>query len=247
MPDLTRSIIRHVFTERSRPIALAALAFLVLDGLASLLVVAAYGFDLALLTDHGALGDEGPAAAGLLRLGAIVDMYGYLALAPVVIYLHGRMSRALPDQLRQLGLAALVTAAGLGFVLIGAIGAILLGSVGPWLLEAPATDAATHAATRVQFGALENAVIVGLWGALELPLLSIWLIGVSWVARAEGRVFAWVGMGAGAGALGYGIRTGLTGAVPLPIAGPQDLLIVGGLILLGIWMLWLPIRLWRGR
>jgi hypothetical protein len=54
-------------------------------------------------------------------------------------------------------------------------------------------------------------------------------------------------MAAGVGALGYGIRTGLTGAVPLPIAGLQDLLIVGGLILFGIWMLWLPIRLWRGR
>lgn len=236
-----------VFAERSRAIALAALVFVVLDGLASILVIAAYGFDPALLTDRGALVDQGPAAAGLLRLGAIVDMYGYLALAPVVIFLHGRLNRALPDHLRQLGLAALLTAAGLGFVLVGAIGAILLGAVGPWLLQAPATDAATHAATRVQFGALENAVIVGLWGALELPLLSIWLIGVSWIARAEGRVFAWLGVGAGLGALAYGVRTGLTGAPPIPISGPLDILIVGGLILFGIWMLWLPVRLWRGR
>ncbi|MEX2548182.1 MAG: hypothetical protein WD830_10400 [Chloroflexota bacterium] len=235
-----------VFSERSRAIALAALVFLILDALASILVVAAYGFDIALLTDHGALVDKGPAAAGLLRLGGIVDMVGYLALAPVVIYLHGRLRMALPDYLRRLGLAALVTAGGLGFVLVGAIGAVLLGSVGPWLLEAPA-DAATHAAARVQFGALENAVIVGLWGTLELPLLSTWLIGVSWIARAEGRVFAWLGAGAGLGALAYGVRTGLTGDLPLPIAGPFDVLIVAGLGLLGIWVLWLPVRLWRGR
>lgn len=236
-----------VFGERSRATAMAAVVFLVLDGLASMLVVAAYGFDLALLTDHGALVDQGPAAAGLLRLGGLVDMVGYLALAPVVIYLHGRLSMALPDDLRRLGLAALVTAAGLGFVLVGAIGAVLLGSVGPWLLEAPAADAAAHAAARVQFGALENAVIIGLWGTLELPLLATWLLGVSWAVRAEGRLFSWTGAVAGLGALAYGVRAGLTGAPPLPITGPFDILILAGISLLGIWMLWLTVRLWRGR
>src|SRR5947207_293224 len=94
-----------VFTERNRAIAVAAVVFLVLDGLASMLVVAAYRFDVALLTDHGALVDQGPPAASLLRLGAIVDMIGYLALAPVVIYLRSRLSIALPDDLRRVGLA----------------------------------------------------------------------------------------------------------------------------------------------
>ncbi len=236
-----------VFTERSRAIAIAALVFIVLDGLASMLVVAAYGFDIALFTDHGALVDSGRANPDLLRLGAFVDLVGYLALAPVVLYLHGRLSAALPDDLRRLGMAALVTAAGLGFVLVGAIGAALLGSVGPWLLEAPAADAATHAAARVQFGALENSVIVGLWGTLELPLLATWLLGVSWAVRAEGRLFSWTGAGAGLGVLAYGVRTGLSGDLPLPITGLFDVLIVAGLGLLGIWVLWLTVRLWRGR
>lgn len=237
-----------VFAEQSRAIAMAALAFLVLNiGLASMMVLAAYGFDPATLGERGALMDSGRANAGLLRLAAFVDLVGYLALAPVVVWMHRRLSAIVAENHRRLELPGLLSAGGLGFILVGAIGAALLGSVGAWLLEAPAADAATHAAARVQFGVLENAVFVGLWGTLELPLLSIWLFGVSWAVRAEGRLFSWTGAGAGLGALAYGSRTGLTGDVPLPITGPLDVLIIGGVGLLPIWVLWLASRLWRGR
>lgn len=236
-----------VFGERRPVIAMAALGFVVLNiTLASTMVIAAYGFDPQLLSERGALVGSGHANPDLLRLAAFVDLVGYLALAPVVLYLHGRLRQAVPEDHRRLGLPAVVSAGGLGFVLVGAIGAVLLGSVGPWLLQA-STDAAAQTSIRLEFGGLENAVIVGLWGTLELPLLAVWLVGVSLIVRIEGLWFAWVGIGAGLGALGYGIRTGLTGAPPLPISGPLDVLILAGVGLMPLWMLWLALRLWRGR
>lgn len=224
--------------ERRPLIALAALAFVLLDVTAGMLVIAAYGFDLSNLTDPGALVARQLGTADLLRWGALIDMLGYLALAPVVLYIYERHRAA--------GLAARVVAlSGLGFVLVGAIGAALLGSAGPWLLQTPTTDAQATAAARTAFASLQNVVIVGLWGTLEQLLLAVWLIGSAWWERGQNRAFGYVGIGAGIGALGYALRTGLSGTPPLPIAGPLDVAIVGGIGLLPIWVVWLAVRLMR--
>ena len=236
-----------VFGERRLSIALAALAFIVLNiGLASSLVIAAYKFDLTLFVSGGGLIDRGPDAAGLLRLGSLVDMLGYLALVPVALYLHGRIRAALPARLRDLGLAGMVTFSALGFAIVGAIGAVTLASAGAWLLGAAATGSGTPAVARLQFGALEKLVFVGLWGCLEQVLLGTWVIGVSWVVRAEARAFAWLGGFVGAGALAYAARTGLTGETPLPIGGPADVFIIAAIGALPLWVAWLGLRLWRG-
>lgn len=237
-----------VFGERRPAIAIAALAFLLLNmTLASAMVVAVYDFDLALFTSNGGVIERGPAVAGLLRVATLIDMVGYLALAPVVLYMHGRIRAAVPERLRRLGLPSTLTFAALGFVIVGAIGAVTLASVGPWLLDASVAGPDAQAVARLQFGALEKFVFVGLWGTLALLMLGTWLVGVNWVLRAEGRPFAWLGAVAGLGALGYAVRSGLTGQTPLPIAGPVDILIVAALGCLPLWALWLSIRLWRGR
>jgi len=211
----------------------------VLDVTASVLVIAAYGFDLSLFTDQGALVARQLGTADLLRWGALIDLLGYLALAPVVLYVYERHHAA--------GLGArLVAVSGLGFVLVGSIGAVLLGSAGPWLLQTPTTDAQALAATRTAFASLQNVVIVGLWGTLEQLLLAGWLIGSGWWERAQNRAFGYVGIAAGFGALGYGLRAGLSGAPPLPIVSPLDIAIVAGIGLLPIWILWLAVRLLRG-
>jgi hypothetical protein len=226
--------------ERRPLIALAALAFVLLNNvIASTLVIAAYGFDLSLFADPGALVGRQLGTADLLRWGALIDLLGYLALAPVVLYMYGRH--------RDYGLGArLVAFSGLGFVLVGAIGAALLGSAGPWLLQAPTTDAQALAAARTAFASLQTIVVVGLWGTLEQVLLAGWLIGSGWWERAENRAFGYVGAGAGFGALGYALRTGLIGAPPLPIDGPLDVAIMAGVGLLPIWILWLAVRLLKG-
>lgn len=219
-------------SERHPAVALAALAFVVLNiGVASAMVIAAYGFDLQVIGERGALIERGSSPAALLRWGGLIDMLGYLALAPVVLYVHRRLGRPL------------LTAAGLAFTLVGAIGAALLASAGPWLLGAAASGALPTAAARSAFATLENIVFVGLWGALGQLLLGAWLIGTSWVVRTETRAFAYVGVGAGLGAVGYAIRTGVAGQPPLPVTGPLDLAILAGIGLIPVWVTWLAARL----
>lgn len=238
----------RVFSERQRGVAVAAVAFVVLNNVvASTLVLGVYGFDIgALGAGLGTLPARGPAVADLLRWAGVIDMVGYLAMAPVVLYLHGRLEAASEPSGRR-GSVDLLTFSGLAFVLVGSIGAILLASEGPVLLQVSTVGPAEAAAARVSFAALANAVYVGLWGTLELLLLGVWLIGVAWLVRAEGRAFAWLAAIVGAGALAYAVRTGVTGQTPAALAGPLDILIFGALGLLVVWMIWLAARLSLGR
>lgn len=226
----------RVFAERQPWIALAAAAVFILNNvLGSGLFLAFYGFDVALGGRAGAVVERGGASPDLLRLAAILDMLGYLALAPVMLYFHGRLRNAL------------LTLSGLGAMIAGALGAVLMASVGPWLLEASAVASEAQAAARLAFGALENVVLVGLWGTLELFLFAFWIGGTAWYVRAEGRAFAWVGVVAGIGALAYAARSGFTGQTPVALDTPLDFVILGSLGLFPLWFLWLAIRLWRGR
>jgi len=237
-----------VFSERQRSIAVMALAFVVLDVVASVMVAAAYDFDaVALSANPGAIPVRGGDVAGLLRWGAVVDMLGYLALAPVVLYLHRRLNAALSERVRASGLVSVLTFGGLGFVLVGSIGAVLVASVGPPLLDASASGSETAAAARVAFAALATGVLVGLWGTLEQLLLGVWLIGVGWLVRGEGRAFGSLAVVAGLGALSYSARTGLSGHPPVDVTAPLDLLILSAVGLLLVWLVWLAVRLWRGR
>lgn len=220
----------------NRVAALSALCFLVLNfTVASLLVAAVYGFDLALFNESGRLVERGPRVSALLRLAMLIDMVGYLAFAPVALYLRHHVP-------------AVVTAAGVGFALIGATGAATLGSVGPLLLERSAGGPEAVAMVQLQLAAFEKLVYVGLWGTLELSLLAIWMIGVSWVSRpAESWGFPVLGGIGGIGLLGYSLRCALTGETPLALASPLDYLIVPMVAALGPWMAWLTVRLWRGK
>jgi hypothetical protein len=237
----------RVFSERQPSLALVTLAMVVLEVMASVMVAAVYDFDAtALAADPGMFPARGSEVAGLLRWGGVVDMLGYLALAPIVLYLQGRLGATVSERVRAFGLVSLLTFSGLGFVLVGSIGAVLYASVGPPLLDASAVGSET-AAARVAFAALGNGVLVGLWGTLELPLLGVWLIGVGWLMRAEGRAFGWLAVVAGVGALSYGARTALSGRPPVDFTAPLDLLILGALGLFFAWLVWLAVRLWEGR
>jgi hypothetical protein len=222
------------FSNRRPAVAIAAVGFLLLNlTLASLMFVAVYQFDPGMFANHGALFERGPASVGALRLGSIVDMAGYLALTPVVLHLRGRLH-------------PLATCCGLGFVMFGALGAILMASAGPWLLGQSGSGSAEQAAAQVQFGALESIVFVGLWGALGLALLSGWILAICRAARDEGRAFSWLGAIAALGALGYSLRSGLTGDTPFALTSALDPVILGAVAFVWPWTAWLAARLWRG-
>jgi hypothetical protein len=237
-----------VFSERQPAVALVALVFVVLEVVASLMFLGVYSFDVkALAANPGALPVRGLDVTGLLRWGGLVDMLGYLALAPVVLYLHRRLGASVSTQGGALGLVSLLTISGLGFVLVGSIGAVLYASVGPPLLDSSAAGSETATAARVAFAALGNGVIVGLWGTLEQLLLGVWLIGIGWLVRVERRAFGWLAVVAGIGALAYGARTGLSGHPPGDLTAPLDILIFAAFGLFFAWLVWLAVRLWRGR
>jgi len=238
----------RIFSERQPLVAVTALAFVVLNNaLAGSMFLAVYGFDIATFADRGALVDRGAAVADLLRLAALIDMVGYLALAPVVIYLHGRFEAASSARPERRWVVGVLTFCGLGFVLVGAIGAVLMASVAPGLLQAAGEGAAAQTAARHAFAALADSVYVGLWGTLELMLYGAWLVGVGWFVRGEGRIFASFALVGGLGALGYSLRTGLTGRTPVEGIGPLEVLILGAVGVTAAWVVWLSVRLWRAR
>jgi len=220
--------------------------FALLGGVATSVLAAAFGFDLLAAAHFGSLFDRGPGAAELLRWGALLDMASYLAFGLVVLYIGEQLwpSNAL--------VVASLTLSGLGAVLIGAVGAVLLATVGPSLLLDYATaSASAREAARVALDALGQGVAAGLWGTLELTLVGAWLMGVGWLLRREWSRFGGLAVLSGIGMVASGLRTGTTGRILVDVSGPLDLvivlIIVGSLVLLFVWLLWLAVRLWRGR
>src|ERR687891_1366507 len=98
---------RSRFTS-PRLVALWAIAFVVLNNVvASLVILAAHGFDPSLFVADGELVMRDLGTAEILRWGALIDMVGYLCVAPVVLFVYARQ----PD-----GLVARVLAlSGLAF------------------------------------------------------------------------------------------------------------------------------------
>jgi hypothetical protein len=225
--------------DADRLVALSALTVLIGQSVASLLVAAAYGFDANLLLADGALVERRLGTADLLRWGSLIDMLGYLALVPVVAYVYGMRPRPGTG-------TRVVAVCGLSFALVGASGAVLLASAGAWLLEAPTANPEGLATARVVYGTLENAVVVGLWGTLELLLLGIWFVGVGRDTLGTNRLVGYIAAVAGIGCLGYALRTAMTGHPPIPFAGPVDIAIAAAIGLLPVWLLWFAFRLWRG-
>lgn len=193
---------------------------------------AAYRFDVGRLADlPSVVGDRG--AVPTLRLGGLLDMAAYLAIAPVVIDLHRRLRDRAPD------LLSLATFAGLAYLVLGSLGGTIFATVGPALVE----DGSEVA--RTIFAAFATLVTVTLWGTLESIFLGVWLIGIGVVFRPERAAFGTLTIAAGVGALLSAARSGITGQSVADLAGPLDVLVVGLLGLYVPWLLWLGVLLYR--
>jgi hypothetical protein len=227
--------------ERRPSVAAAAVASMVLGIGASILLPAAYGFDIQALAHPGSIVDKGQGVAQLLRWGALLDMASYLPMAVVVVFFHYRLRARNPE------LVTLLTACGLAYVLIGSVAGVLLATVGAALIEGYATASlAARDASRVTLETLGTAALVGLWGTLELIFFGVWFIGIGWLMRSDWRRFAVLSMVVGVAFLATSLRTGLTGRTLVEINGPLDLVITAPLGLFFVWELWLAARSWRG-
>lgn len=88
---------------------------------------AAAGFSTGLTVEPSKLLASGPTGASLIHWGSLIDMFGYLSIAPVVVYLRDRYASA-----RYVDLFA---AAGLAVVVIGSIGAVSMATAAPALIN----------------------------------------------------------------------------------------------------------------
>jgi hypothetical protein len=159
-------------------ISFAAVAF-ALELVASWMYSAATGFSTGLTVEPSKLLASGPTGASLIRWGSLIDMLGYLSIAPVVVYLRARYSAA-----RYVDLFA---AAGLAVVVIGSIGAASMATAAPALIiDYVSASAAQRQADLPAFATLYRAVVLGMWQTLEAIPASVWLLGTASAARREG-------------------------------------------------------------
>ncbi|MDQ6882967.1 MAG: hypothetical protein M3077_01840 [Candidatus Dormibacteraeota bacterium] len=156
--------------------AVVALALEVASGV---MYSVASGSSHGLSVDPATLLASGPAGAALIRWGSLIDMLGYLSIAPVVLYLRARYAGA-----RYVDLFAF---AGFGLVVIGSIGAASMAVAAPPLINSYATaSAAEMQALLPAFATLYRAVVLGMWQTLETIPAAIWLLGTAWLARRDG-------------------------------------------------------------
>jgi hypothetical protein len=156
-----------------------AVAAVALEALAGTLYWAAAGFPDGLNVDPLKLLASGSSGASLIRWGSLTDMFGYLCIAPVCLYLRQRYSAA--------RFIDLYTTAGLAVVVIGSIGAVAMAAAAPPLINefAGGSDAQRLTLEPV-FATLYRVVVVGMWQTLETIPAAIWLLGTATVARREG-------------------------------------------------------------
>jgi hypothetical protein len=154
-------------------------AAVTLELVAGVMYSAAAGPSSGLSVDPSKLLGSGPTGASLIRWGSLIDMFGYLSIAPVVIYLRARYSTA--------RYADLFAAAGLALVVVGSIGAVSMATAAPPLINDYA--AASAAQTQVilpAFATLYRAVVLGMWQTLETIPATVWLLGTAVAARRDG-------------------------------------------------------------
>jgi hypothetical protein len=137
------------------------------------LLLAAVGFDLAALASPATLLDGDSSTPGLLRWGALTDMFGYYLLFVPFFVAVGAMLRP-----RAAELADLFTLGGVMYSLIGASAAAVLAIAGSDLLQLHAdSSGATREAAAVGFHLVSVAVYYGAWQTLELIPLGLWAGG----------------------------------------------------------------------
>ncbi len=167
------------FPISSRVAISFAAAAIALELTAGWIYSAAAGFSSGLSVEPSKLLASGPNGASLIRWGSLIDMLGYLSIAPVVVYLRARYSAA-----RYVDLFA---AAGLAVVVIGSIGAASMATAAPALINDYATaSGAQRLAILPAFATLYRAVVLGMWQTLETIPATVWLLGTASAARREG-------------------------------------------------------------
>lgn len=136
--------------------------------------LAAANFSTATLNDPLRLLKMGARGANLVRLGSLLDMFGYLTAMPLAIYLRSRF-REKPG-------IDFFTLAGILFMVLGALAAVMFAYAAAPLIREYAASSSGRYATEKAFVALYRIVFFGIWQTLDGFLAGIWAFGVGWLA-----------------------------------------------------------------
>lgn len=130
--------------------------------------------------DSRAMIATGKRGSALVGWASFFDMFGYLSLTPLFLYLRQRF--------RHEALIDLYTVAGLAYVLIGALGAAMLATAGPSLIRQYATaNAAQRESLTSTLATINQIVSIGCWQILEGIPAGVWLVGIGVCLRRAGR------------------------------------------------------------
>jgi hypothetical protein len=167
----------HASVSTRLAVAFTMLALL-LEAASLVFYAAAAGYPVAISVPPIVLLTSGPSGARLIEWGSLVDMFGYLCIAPVVLHLRDRYAGA--------RLINLFATAGLAVVVVGSIGAVMMRAAAPYLIRQyrVASPAGRHSIDFV-FGALYRGVVEGMWQTLVALLAAIWLIGTAFAVRGR--------------------------------------------------------------
>lgn len=119
---------------------------------------------------------------------SIFDFFGfYLLLLPLAVYLHNLLKTEAPDWM------TLISIAGIGYILFGAMGAATLAVI--FSSQAAAFAAAESGAAQQMhtliFEAFGDAIQRGVWGILDPILAGIWWTGLGLFLRKRTAVLGW--------------------------------------------------------
>jgi hypothetical protein len=151
---------------------------LLLETASLVFYAAAAGYPAAISVPPSVLLASGPSGARLIEWGSLVDMFGYLCIAPVVLYLRDRYAGAQPINL--------YAVAGIALVVVGSIGDVVMRAAAPYLIRQyqVASPAGRHSIDFV-FGVLYRGVVEGMWQTLVALLAAIWLLGTAFAVRGR--------------------------------------------------------------
>lgn len=155
--------------------------------LSYLLVCAAVKFNFDFFSDPVSIFSIEGVNGTLLKWSMITDVFGYyLLLLPVIFYLHQWLKK-------QSKWAAVISASGLGYILLGSAGAAILAAIWPMLLEEFTRATAQETETiKLLFASFSAMVYSGLWNLLNAFLAGTWFLGTGILLRKYNGLSGWL-------------------------------------------------------
>ena len=159
-------------------------AVVMVEAASTFLFLQAARFSITTLLDPSRLLMTGDTGGTLIRVGAELDMAGYLLAIPIALYLRERFKDS--------SAIDLWTMSGILFLILGAVGAAIFAFAGAPLIHQYATPSiqGKHA-IESSFEVIHRVVVVALWQTVDPLLLAAWLIPIGrFASRSNARLLA---------------------------------------------------------